>query len=147
MILEKKYETAILMAFDDFNRMLQYDNYEAAYYIITGTQYIINLIGNTYYWMLVSCFEVYLSEIREQKHERIMFEVKNYKDLLYKYQELKFLLRRMEYGIKVNWDEVVSFIKEYNISSEFIEVVVTKETIERNKVFGLLESFKIWNMT
>ena len=53
----------------------------------------------------------------------------------------------MEYGIKVNWDEVVSFIKEYNISSEFIEVVVTKETIERNKVFGLLESFKIWNMT
>lgn len=143
LILEKKYETAILITFDDFNRMLQYDNYEAAYYIITGTQYIINLIGNTYYWMLVSCFEVYLSEIRKQKHERIMFEVKNYKDLLYKYQELKFLLRRMEYGIKVNRDEVVSFIKEYNISSEFVEVVVIKETIERNKVFGLFESFRI----
>lgn len=93
--------------------------------------------------MLVSCFEVYLSEIRKQKHERIMFEVKNYKDLLYKYQELKFLLRRMEYGIKVNRDEVVSFIKEYNISSEFVEVVVIKETIERNKVFGLFESFRI----
>ncbi|WP_418372973.1 hypothetical protein, partial [Agathobacter sp.] len=59
------------------------------------------------------------------------------------YQELKFLLRRMEYGIKVNRDEVVSFIKEYNISSEFVEVVVIKETIERNKVFGLFESFRI----
>lgn len=148
LILEKKYETTILIAFDDFNKMLQYGNYEAAYYIITGTQYIINLIGNTYYWMLVSCFEAYLSEIRKQKHERIMFEVTNYKDLLYKYQELKFFLRRLEYGINVNRDEVESFIKKYNnISSEFIEAVVTKETIERNKVFGLWESFRIWNMT
>ena len=135
LVLAQNYGTIIQMAFDDFNTSLQNQEYDKAYYILWGAYCIINIIGDTYYWMLRTCMNVYLKEASARKRDAgIMTGVKNYQDLIYKYQKLKFYIRRLEYDITIPEEELKAFLKNNHISSQFVEVVIGLECINQSKV-------------
>lgn len=138
-ILEQNYELIAQMAFDDFNEALYHGLYDKAYYILTRTQYMSLLLGNTYYWMIKNCFDAYLLELRNCNNKGIMNGVKDYQDLLYKYQKLKFYMRRLEYDVDLQETEIENFIINNNITIDFIMVVLQRECSNWEKVIKKLE--------
>lgn len=132
-VLAKDYGKIIQMSFVDYNLALQEQDHDKAYYILRGTFCISNLIGTTYYWMLRSCMDVYLAEVAARCEGGIMAGVQGYEDLIYKYQKLKFYLRRLEYDIPVPEEEMRAFICNNQITDQFACSIIEKECMDKEK--------------
>lgn len=140
-ILNKKYEEAVWLSFERFNLALLNQKYDYAFEIINKNNIWAEILGLKIYWMLHGCFVIYLQEVREGKDPGIMQGVKSYKDILIKYQTLKFYVRRLEYGIdEQNEKEVIEFVKGNHISSIFLGYVIQHECIDVARVIEKWES-------
>ena len=138
-ILEHDYDSIAQMSFNDFNVALFNGLYDKAYHIFTSTHCISLILGNTYYWMIKTCFDVYLVELENHINNGIVSKVKDYQDLLYKYQKLKFFVRRIEYDVDLQEHEFKAFIKNNGITLEFMSIVTGKECNNLEKVINKLE--------
>lgn len=133
-ILAHDYGRLIQMTFEDFNTALREQEYDRAYYLISGASCIANMTGVTYFWMLRSCLDIYLREVSTRKTDGIMSGVNSYQDLIYKYQKLKFYVRRAEYDIAIPQDELLAFLHNNRITAQFIHIVIDKECVDKKKV-------------
>lgn len=136
-ILADDYDRMIKQSFADFNDALKEEKYDKAYYLFTENSFLEYTLGTVNYWMLRYSFDVYLQEIFANKEPGIMKNVHDYEDILYKYQFLKYYVRRLEYGI--NSEKIADFIKNNGISSEFLGSVIERECMEPIEVIEKLE--------
>ena len=136
-ILADDYNRMIRQSLDDFNDALKEEKYDKAYCLFTENSFLEYLLGTVNYWMIRYSFDVYLQEIFANKELGIMKDVHDYKTILYKYQFLKYYVRRLEYGI--NSEKIADFIKDNGISSEFLGYVIKCECMEPMEVIEKLE--------
>ena len=136
-ILVDDYDRMIKQSFADFNDALKEEKYDKAYCLFMENSFLEYTLGTVNYWMLRYSLEVYLQEIFANKEPGIMKNVHDYEDILYKYQFLKYYVRRLEYGI--NSEKIADFIKNNGISSEFLGSVIERECMEPIEVIEKLE--------
>ncbi len=135
-VLDKDSIRIIQMAIEDFNAALQEKQYKRAYYIFSRTTYLSYLLGSTYYWMIRRCMDVHLREKGAGIENGILTGVGNHQDLLYKYQKLKFYMRRIEYDIPFEKEELTAFLHNNSITRQFINVMIDSECIDTSKLIG-----------
>ena len=133
-VLARDYGKVMQMAMEDLQAAFAAQDYDLAYYIAVRTYCISNITGNTAYWMLRTCMEVFLNELDAKKTPGIMYHVNCYQDLVDKYQQIKLYLRRIEYDIPVPEDDMLAYLGEHHITSEFICAVIEKECINWTKI-------------
>ena len=132
-ILNKNYDKLIRNVFDDLNRALEKQDYDKAYFIFKRTSYLKAILGNPNYWILNTCFDIYLAEVHSGKEPGIMYNIKSCNDLLNRYQRLKYYIRRLEYDIP-NDGNMPLFCRNNCVTMEFLISVINKESVDKNKV-------------
>lgn len=137
-ILDGKYDKLIENVYNALNETLRKGEYDKAYFVFTRTSYLKVLLGEKKYWILRNCFDIYLSEVYNKKDAGIIYQVKSCDDLLYKYQTLKYYVRRLEYDIPIE-DNMVGFCQNNHITMECLVTIITRETVHKEKVINGIE--------
>lgn len=134
-LLDDNYDKMLKLTFEAFNKALENEQYDKAYDMITGNEYWSILIGSSQYWILKACFDVYLQEIRIGKDVGIMYQIYNYKDLIKKYNIMKFYARRLEYEIdSISNLNMYEYFQYNHISSLFWGMIINIECVDIDKV-------------
>lgn len=137
-ILDGKYDWLIQDVYNALNFSLKEGENDKAYFIFSRTSYLKVLFSNKSYWMLKTCFDIYLAEVHNRKEPGIMYHVKSCDDLLYKYHILKYFVRRLEYDIPIE-DDIVAFCRNNHVTTECLVAIITRETINKDKVIEGIE--------
>lgn len=137
-ILDGDYEWLVWDVYEKLNEELEKEEYDTAYFIFTRTSYLKVLFGEKNYGILKKCFDIYLNEIHNKKKIGILYQVRSCEDLLYKYQVMKYLVRRLEFDIPME-EDLIAFCHDNHVTMEFLMSVIRKETINREKVVDEIE--------
>lgn len=132
-ILEGRYDWLILEVYNKLNNTLKKKKYDTAYFIFTTTSYFKAILSYKDYWILKTCFDIYCYEIRSGIENGLMYQVESCEDLIWKYQKMKYFIRRLEYEIPLE-DNMESFCRENRVTMPFLTTVITREAFNKDKV-------------
>lgn len=137
-ILEERYDWLILDVYKRLNNALKMKQYDTAYYIFMTTSYLKAILSYKDFWILKTCFYIYCYEIHEGIEDGLMHKVISCSDLIWKYQKMKYFVRRLEYDVQLE-ENMVDFCRENKVSMSFLMTVITSETLNKDKVIEKVE--------
>lgn len=90
---------------------------------------------NGKYTILGECVKIHMMEIQSNVERPIFYGVTDYEYVIQKYMLMKYMLKRIEYGVATeNWNDIVKYVQENRISHQFIMYIVNKHCLNQKLI-------------